>query len=188
MAPSKLFQTASQTAGPYVHIGCLPRAAGLVHGPQELPFDPMQGGEVISIEGRVLDGQGAPALDAVVEIWQADAQGQFDKTGFQGFARSGADAQTGVFRFDTIKPGPVAWHDGRLQAPHLSLWIVARGINQGLHTRLYFADEAARNAKDPLLELVDQARRGSLVAEGERGAYCFDIRLQGPGETVFLDV
>ena len=99
----------------------------------------------------------------------------------------------GEYRFETIKPGRVPFIDGRLMAPHITFWIVARGINIGLHTRMYFSDEAAANAADPVLARLDPARAQTLLAarladEDGRPSFHFDIRLQGDGETVFLDV
>ncbi|MGF1502967.1 MAG: protocatechuate 3,4-dioxygenase subunit alpha [Paracoccaceae bacterium] len=196
-APSRLPETPSQTAGPFVHIGLLPQVAGL-----ETPFSlggevagPAVGGLRIRIEGVVRDGLGAPVRDAVLEAWQADGAGVFAHPadprhasvapGFRGFARAAADPETGAFGFQTIKPGPVG-----AMAPHIALWIVARGINRGLATRLYFADEGERNAACPVLGRIDPPeRRETLLARplGD-GAYRFEIRLQGQGETVFFDV
>ena len=109
---------------------------------------------------------------------------------FAGWGRAAADFDSGRFRFDTIKPGRVPHTDGKLQAPHITLWIVARGINIGLQTRIYFADEAAANADDPVLRLIEPRERvETLLArpQGE-GGYRFDVYLQGPCETVFLDI
>ena len=113
--------------------------------------------------------------------------------GFRGWGRVISDFDTGTFEFDTVKPGPVMGRNGRTMAPHLSLWIVARGINIGLSTRMYFDDEAEANAADPVLNLIENpARRPTLVAarqDRDGGAlYRFDIRLQGDNETVFFDV
>ena len=115
---------------------------------------------------------------------------------FRGWGRSCTDFETGVYTFDTIKPGSVMGRDNRPMAPHINAWIVARGINVGLNTRIYFSDEAEANAKDPVLNVIEwEARRKTLLAErldrkGDGGAvvYRFDIRLQGDGETVFFDV
>jgi protocatechuate 3,4-dioxygenase alpha subunit len=137
-----------------------------------------------------------------VEIWQADADGFHNSPNetrgkadphFSGWGRMPTDDTTGEWRFETVKPGRVPYPDGRLQAPHVSVWIVARGINLGLHTRLYFGDEAEANAEDPLLGRVDgPARRATLVAPRsvDKGlpTYTFDIHLQGDRETVFLDI
>jgi protocatechuate 3,4-dioxygenase alpha subunit len=201
-----LKETASQTAGPYVHIGLAPGAAGFDIYRNELGHDiagPDAAGERIRIEGVVFDGTGAPVKDVLIETWQADANGihahQGDPRssevapGFRGWGRVICDFDTGLWGFDTIKPGSVSGQAGKPMAPHISLWIVARGINIGLSTRLYFSDEAAANASDPVLGLIEQVhRRQTLIASrGERDGkplYRFDIRLQGDGETVFLDI
>lgn len=192
----------SQTAGPYVHIGLLPSVAGIPFEP-ERDWGKMVGpgvrGERIRIEGIVFDGIGAPVKDAVLELWQPDAAGRFPgrdpgaDPAFRGFGRAASDFATGLFVFETIKPGRVPTADGRLQAPHATLLIFARGINIHLHTRIYFADEAAANAEDPVLALIEQpARRETLFARREErdGAvvYRFDVHIQGPNETVFFDV
>lgn len=196
-----LKETPSQTAGPYLHIGLAPAAAGLdifARDPGADIAGPHARGARIRIEGVVLDGAGAPVRDALVELWQANADGHFAhpagggpvEEGFRGWGRAAADFETGQWAFDTVRPGPVPGPDGRLQAPHLCLWIVARGINLGLHTRLYFPEEAAANAADPLLAAIDPpARRKTLIAQpAGAGRYRFEIRLQGPDETVFLDI
>lgn len=186
-----LKETPSQTAGPYLHIGLAPRRAGFdmyESDPGLVIAGPETPGARVRIEGTVWDGLGAPVKDALIEVWQADAEGRHGRRdGFPGWGRVVSDFDTGLFAFDTIKPGRVAMPDGRLQAPHLSLWIVARGINIGLQTRLYFEDED--NEGDPLLSQVPPPRRSTLIAarRGE-GAYRFDIRLQGDDETVFLDL
>lgn len=199
---ARLKESPSQTAGPYVHIGCTPNFAGIsgVY-PEDLGavmVGPGARGERVAVEGRVLDGAGSPVRDAVVEIWQADAAGLFNSPeerrgaadpAFSGWGRQAADQRTGAFRFDTIKPGRVPFPDGRPQAPHLMLWIVARGINLGLHTRMYFDDETAANAEDPVLLRIDPAeRRRTLIAVREGDVHRFDIHLQGPAETVFFDI
>jgi protocatechuate 3,4-dioxygenase, alpha subunit len=202
-----LKETASQTAGPFLHIGMLPSAAGLKVRSQEKPNVMISGttaGERIRIEGRAIDGAGAPLRDAMVEIWQANAHGRYNHpadtqdrpldAGFRGFGRAVSDFESGLFWFETIKPGQVPGRHGHNpMAPHVNLWIVARGINIGLHTRMYFADESAANAEDPVLRLIEPAeRRQTLMAAREqRGGevvYRFDIRLQGDQETVFFDV
>ena len=191
---AQLKETPSQTAGPFVHIGLLPSLAGIgfahEHGP--VLTGPDTAGERIRIEGRVLDGLGAPCRDVVLEIWQANAAGQYDDPAFQGWGRAGTDLATGLYAFETIKPGAVMGRHGQLMAPHVSIWLVARGINVGLQTRMYFGDEAA-NATDPVLNLIEHpARRETLIApRTERDGqvvYEFNIRLQGDNETVFLDV
>lgn len=191
-------ESASQTAGPYVHIGCTPNVAGLTGlyaedlGARMITGDVT--GERITLTGRIFDGDGALLCDALVEAWQADAEGRFAgqssaDPAFTGFGRCACDAETGEFRFETVKPGPVAGPEGTQQAPHVTLWIVARGINLGLHTRLYFADETQANATDPLLSQLPPERAATLLAQPRgAGAYHLDIHLQGPRETVFLAV
>jgi protocatechuate 3,4-dioxygenase alpha subunit len=192
-----LDETPSQTAGPYVHIGCIPTFAG-VEGvyPEDLGLSPIRDGakgEAVTISGSVFDGTGWPLKDIMLESWQADAAGLYPgqdgaDPNVTGFCRFAADGETGVYTLRTVKPGRVGLRDGRVQSPHISLWLVARGINIGLQTRLYFEDED--NAADPLLSRVEQRHRvDTLIAKRTApGEYRFDIRLQGEGETVFLDV
>jgi protocatechuate 3,4-dioxygenase, alpha subunit len=202
----RLKETPSQTAGPYVHIGTNPNwveITGVWEGDLGLVLvSPEAKGERIIVRGRVLDGAGQPLTDALVEIWQADAAGLYrspeERRGeadphFAGWGRQPTDKNTGEFRFETLKPGRVPFPDGRLMAPHITVWIVARGINIGLHTRMYFGDEEAANAQDPvLLRIEHRARVATLVAprteENGLPCYTFDIRLQGPDETVFFDI
>ena len=201
-------ETPSQTAGPYVHIGLIPGQAGF--DIFERPFGnvlagPGTPGERIRIEGRVLAGLGAPCRDVLVEIWQANAAGRYNHPAdrqegkpldpaFRGWGRTGTDFTTGLYSFETVKPGPVEGRRGHgPMAPHVIVWLVARGINIGLSTRLYFEDEAALNEADPVLRLIDPAiRRDTLLARREQrdgmAVYVFDIRLQGERETVFFDV
>jgi protocatechuate 3,4-dioxygenase alpha subunit len=199
-------ETASQTAGPYVHIGLAPGAAGIQIFDTELGADiagPNAAGERIRVEGYVYDGTGAPVKDVLIEVWQANAGGLYPhpadsgaskvEDDFRGWGRVISDFDTGLYSFDTIKPGRVPGRNNRIMAPHLNLWIVARGINIGLNTRMYFGDETKTNADDPVLNLVEHVeRRPTLIAtreERDGGAvYRFDIRLQGPGETVFFDI
>jgi len=201
---SYLRETASQTAGPYVHIGLAPGAAGFDIYKQELGHD-IAGAEAkgarIRVEGLVIDGMGAPIKDVLLEVWQANAAGHYAhpegggpvEDGFRGWGRVISDFATGAWGFDTVKPGPTRGRNVGMQAPHLNLWIVARGINIGLNTRMYFADEAAANAEDPVLNLIEwENRRGTLIAERKDRdgvpVYRFDIRLQGDKETVFFDL
>jgi protocatechuate 3,4-dioxygenase alpha subunit len=204
-------ETASQTGGPYVHIGLAPQQAGFeifenTFG--NVLVSPQTQGERIRIEGRVFDGTGTAVRDVLIEAWQANAAGRYAHPGdlqgskaldphFRGWGRTGADFETGLYHFQTVKPGAVAGRNGSTQAPHVTLWIVARGINIGLHTRLYFSDEAAANARDPVLSGIEwEVRRKTLIAQrSERNGevvYHFDIRLQdtpdGGAETVFFDV
>lgn len=198
----RLKETASQTAGPYVHIGLAPNFIGIASVyPSDLGsvmVNDKTRGERITVTGRVFDGSGAPVKDAVIEIWQADAAGLFNSPTetrgkadpeFAGWGRQPVDIDSGAFAFQTIKPGAVPWPDGRMQAPHISFWIVARGINIGLHTRMYFSDEEEANAHDPLLQRIDSpSRAATLIAARKGDAYAFDIRLQGDAETVFFDI
>lgn len=192
-----LKESPSQTAGPFVHIGLAPGAAGFDLYRQELGHDiigPNAKGDRISVTGRVLDGNGAPVKDVLIEVWQANADGVYPgdgdvEDGFRGWGRVIPDFETGVLSFETVKPGAVLGRDDRMMAPHLNLWLVARGINIGLNTRMYFEDEEAANATDPVLNLIDQEiRRSTLIAQTGGGGYHFDIRLQGEDETVFFDV
>ena len=197
-----LKESPSQTAGPYVHIGLTPNVAG-IGGVYENDLGAMMVsdrtlGRRITITGRVLDGTGTPLKDALLEIWQADANGLYNSPSelrgsadpdFAGWGRSATNGETGEYRFETIKPGRVPFKDGRLMAPHISFWIVARGINLGLNTRLYFADEAAANAEDPVLARIEhRVRVPTLIAAMEGDTYRFDIHLQGEKETVFFDI
>ena len=196
-------ETPSQTAGPYVHIGLAPRAAGLERHPRELGGEVAGAdvrGERIRVEGRVLDGTGAPVGDALIEVWQADADGRradgegggSTGAGFRGWGRVVPDFDTGLWYLDTVKPGSTIGPDGLVRAPHVSLWIVARGVNVGLSTRLYFGDEAEANERDPVLALVEPDRRATLIAapvgDAAVARYRFDVHLQGDRETVFFDV
>ncbi|MCB2136071.1 MAG: protocatechuate 3,4-dioxygenase subunit alpha [Rhodobacteraceae bacterium] len=196
-----LKESPSQTAGPYVHIGLAPGAAGFDIYRQELGWDiagPDAPGERIRVEGIVYDGTGAPVKDVLLEAWQADANGVYAHPedprhadvakGFRGWGRVITNFETGLWSFETVKPGATPGRSGRLMAPHISLWLVARGINIGLNTRMYFEDED--NGVDPVLNLIEQVdRRNTLVARRTApGQYRFDIRLQGDGETVFMDI
>lgn len=197
-----LKETPSQTAGPYVHIGLTPNFCG-IGGVYETDLgarmvNEQTLGERITITGRVIDGAGTPLKDALVEIWQADAAGLYNSPtelrgsadpNFSGWGRCPTAADDGVFTFETVKPGRVPFKDGRPMAPHITFWIVARGINVGLHTRMYFPEEAEANAVDPLLARIEHRHRvATLVATGAAPNYVFDIHLQGEKETVFLDI
>ena len=202
----ELKETPSQTGGPYVHIGLLPQQANIEvfeHNFNNQLVNEQTQGERIRLEGQVFDGLGLPLRDVLLEIWQADANGvypsQADTQGkqadpnFLGWGRAAADFETGVWSFDTIKPGIVPGRKGTQQAPHIALVIFARGINLGLHTRVYFDDEAKANANDPLLNGIEWApRRETLIAKRQERegqvVYRFDIRVQGENETVFLDI
>jgi len=189
-----LKETPSQTAGPFVHIGTMPAVAGLKTkhtGPDSILVRAGALGERIRIEGLIYDGAGALVKDALVEIWQANANGQYGSNDFISFGRAATDFETGLFFFETIKPGTTPYRDGRTQAPHVTLSIFARGINIHLQTRLYFSDETEANAKDPVLQLVGAPDLiATLIAKrhGDRPLYRFDIHLQGDRETVFFDL
>ena len=202
-----LSETPSQTAGPYVHIGLIPSQAGFEIFENNFGGDiagPDVAGQRIVIEGRIFDGAGHVARDVLVEAWQANAAGRYnhpadrqDKPldpGFRGWARTGTDFETGLYTIRTIKPGSVAGRKGRkAMAPHINFWLASRGINIGLATRMYFSDEEAANAEDPVLNIIEQPeRRKTLIAQrSERNGtivYTFDIHLQGDRETVFFDV
>jgi len=197
-----LKETPSQTAGPYVHIGLTPNFCD-IGGVYEDDLGSMMVndktlGERITVTGRVLDGAGALVRDAVIEIWQADSAGLYNSPSemrgtadpnFTGWGRCATRAEDGVFTFDTVKPGRVPFKDGRKMAPHITFWIVARGINIGLHTRMYFPEETEANKADPLLLRIEHRERvDTLIAVREGSTYTFDIRLQGDRETVFLDI
>jgi protocatechuate 3,4-dioxygenase, alpha subunit len=194
-----LEQTPSQTVGPFFAYGLTPEQYGY-------PFrslarsslaDDDTPGERIRIAGRVLDGDGVPVPDALIEIWQADALGRYahpaDRRGsnlrFVGFGRCGTGTDPeNRFIFDTIKPGAIG--DG--QAPHINVVVFMRGLLSHVHTRIYFADEAEANAGDPVLASVEEARRHTLIAARETTpagtVYRLDLHMQGPDETVFFDV
>lgn len=191
-----LKESPSQTAGPYVHIGLTPNAVG-INGiyPSDLGLSPVRSGArgtPVSITGTVRDGAGMVLRDALIESWQADAAGVYPGHGadpaVNGWARLAADFDSGEWRLETIKPGRVSFPDGRLMAPHIALWIVARGINLGLQTRMYFEDED--NSDCPVLARIEHRDRvQTLMAKRTApGAYRFDIVLQGDSETVFFDM
>jgi protocatechuate 3,4-dioxygenase, alpha subunit len=191
-----LIPTPSQTVGPFFHLGCtdahcISRIAG-----------PSAKGEHARLIVRVLDGEGVPVDDAMIEIWQADADGKYnvrdeqaaDDTEFGGFGRMATD-ESGSCVFQTIKPGRVPDDAGRLQAPHLNVAVFARGVMNRLVTRIYFSEDPA-NSECPILALVPEERRGTLMAHrepqssnsGSARDWRFEIHLCGKDETVFFDV
>jgi len=199
--------TPSQTVGPFFAYGLTPDGRckwdpnGHYSWKQTVGDNlvtPDATGTRIRVEGKVTDGDGKPINDAMIEIWQADAQGRYAlrdnralrNTQFTGFGRSATD-KDGVYSFDTIKPGPVSVPNGKPQAPHIVVCIFSRGMLRQVYTRLYFPDEAA-NAGDPVLAAVPVDRRETLIAHKEmRGGqpvYRFDVRVQGDNETVFFDI
>jgi protocatechuate 3,4-dioxygenase, alpha subunit len=187
---SKLGVTPSQTVGPYFAIGLT-----WDDGPEAVP-DGTEGG--LWIRGRVTDGNGEPVPDAVIETWQADADGRFahpddprgavDWGNFRGLGRSGTD-DDGRYAIYTIKPGPVPGPDGSMQAPHIDVTVMARGMLARLVTRIYFPEEEAANAADPVLSsLPATAASETLIATKSDDGYTFDVNLQGENETVFFDI
>ena len=182
--------TPSQTVGPYLHLGLTDaRSISRVAGDGAK-------GEPVWLTFRVLDGEGAPVPDAMIEVWQADSEGNYasydgsvDNAAFRGFGRL-ATAEDGSCTFETIKPGCVPGPGGTIQAPHINVSILGRGILKRLSTRLYFAGEPA-NATDPVLALVPENRRATLLARPDparSGNWILDVHLRGEGETVFFDV
>ena len=184
--------TTSQTVGPFFRIGL-----------QWLYRDNLVrdgvSGERVTVQGRIFDGDGIPVPDALLEFWQANSYGKYDHpedtqdkplvAGFKGFARVPTNGE-GMFRLTTIKPGPVPGPDGKDQAPHLLVSIFMRGVLRRLVTRMYFPDDPG-NAADPILNLVDHARRPTLIAKScadAPGVLEWNIFLQGPDETVFFDL
>ncbi len=206
MPQEYLKESASQTAGPFLHIGMYPSAAGLPIRTQEKPnvvASPSIEGERIRIEGYIYDGGGNLVTDAQIELWQANSHGKYNhpednqdkplNPDFKGWGRAVTDFETGLYWFETIKPGSVPGPGAQPMAPHVSLWICARGINIGLHTRMYFSDEEQANAGDPILNAVEKGpRQQALVGQRSSGdglvTYRFNIYLQGENETPFFDI
>ena len=185
--------TPSQTVGPYLHIGLTDtRSVG------QIAADGAPG-ERVALTCCVFDGDGAPLLDAMIELWQADADGRYHHPDdaperiqdplFRGFGRLATDAE-GACSFQTIKPGAVPGTNGAMQAPHINVSVLGRGLLKRLATRIYFAEEPA-NAADPILALVPEDRRATLMAQPDakrESGWKFEIHLCGPYETVFFDV
>lgn len=192
---ARLGETPSQTVGPFFSIGLSGEGENVL-------VSEGVAGDRIRLVGKVLDGDGRPVGDALIELWQANSLGRYrhpDDTrdelvldqGFTGFGRAATEFETGEYWFETVKPGPVPDPEGELQAPHLNLIVQARGMLNPLFTRVYFPDEEEANSSDLVLRMVPKDRRDTLVAAGEGGepaVYRFDIRLQGEDETVFLDI
>jgi protocatechuate 3,4-dioxygenase alpha subunit len=183
--------TVSQTAGPYFHIGLRRLFVDSL-------ADPSASGRHITLEGRVLDGDGAPVTDSLVEVWQADPSGRYahpedpsgqaTPSGFRGFGRVPTDHE-GKFHFSTVKPGRVPAPDGGLQAPHILVSLFMRGLLRQAVTRIYFSDEPS-NEEDPVLQRVPAPRRTTLVARpkpGQPDVFEWNVALQGQHETVFFD-
>ncbi len=185
-----LLSTPAQTVGPYLSIGMT-----WEHGEYVVP-DRSAGS--FWIRGRLLDGAEESVPDGLVETWQADQDGEFGHAapnvpaagdGFRGFGRS-LTGPDGAYAIHTVKPGRVGDNEGRMQAPHLDVSVFARGLLHRVVMRLYFGDETAANAQDPVLaSLPDEAARSTLIARPHvAGGYILDIRLQGVHETVFFAV
>ncbi len=180
--------TPSQTIGPFFH-----HALPWPDGPYVVPESATGR---LRIEGRILDAEGSPVPDALVETWQADPGGRFaspddplgpSPSGFRGFGRCPTDAD-GRFFLVTVRPGPVPAPDGRAQAPHLGVGIFARGLGQRVVTRLYFSDEIEANAADPVLGGVGDDLGATLVGRVEGDVVRHEIHLGGPRETVFFEI
>jgi protocatechuate 3,4-dioxygenase, alpha subunit len=180
-----LTPTPSQTAGPYLHLGLTD-----THSISCLAGEGAKG-ERVRLTLIVLDGDGSPVPDAMIELWQADAEGAYASgdPSFSGFGRL-ATEEDGSCTFETIRPGRVLVPGGTFQAPHISVSVFARGLLKRLSTRVYFAGESA-NTQDPVLASVPEPRRPTLFAQADpdhAGRWKFIIRLRGKGETVFFDV
>jgi protocatechuate 3,4-dioxygenase, alpha subunit len=196
---ASLKQTPSQTVGPFFAFGLAAAQYGYPHNSiaSGQVADPQVPGEHIEIVGRIIDGAGEAIPDAMIEIWQADAEGRYAHPGdprgsnqlFRGFGRCGTGTMPeSRYAFRTVKPGSV---DAK-QAPHIDVIIFMRGLLTHAYTRLYFSDEAEANARDPVLSSVPAERRDTLIAKREEtpgaAVYRFDIRMQGDAETVFFDL
>ncbi len=213
-------QTPWQTTGPFFHFGlpwsgCADLTGDTTLGARPDLVQPGHGygvtenptgrnavsGTRIEIAGHVWDNKGAPIIDGLIEIWQANAAGRYAHPEdarkdialdphFIGFGRCALD-QTGGFHFRTIKPGPVPGPGNTLQAPHIAFGLVGPGFLKRLVTRIYFPEARAENAEDPILGIVPDNRRSTLVAvkdPAQSNLYRFDIRLGGDAETVFFDI
>jgi protocatechuate 3,4-dioxygenase alpha subunit len=193
-------QTPSQTVGPFFAYALTPELYGRPGIAGNVLAADDTAGEHIRLEGQVFDGEGAPIRDAVIEIWQADADGVYghpedvrSRSGagdFTGFGRAGTDEQ-GRFFFRTVKPGAVPGPGNTLQAPHLNVIVLMRGLLSHVFTRIYFSDETGANEADPVLGAVDPQRRPTLIAgRGDRHGmpvYRWEMHMQGDKETVFFD-
>lgn len=212
--PALFGQTPSQTVGPFFHYGLPWKGGADLVGKSDMGARPdlfpeehyvlnlsspsgIPAGEAIVVAGRVIDGNGDPVPDAMIEIWQANAAGRYRSVNddrdevsadphFVGFGRS-STGDDGVYRFRTVRPGRVPGPGDSLQAPHLAVSVFGRGLIKRLATRIYFADGEG-NSTDPILALVPVARRATLIAQPADGGWWLDIVLQGPRETVFFDL
>jgi len=187
-------QTPSQTVGPFFHYALTDK------GGENILVNDDTKGQRILLKGQVTDGNGDPITDAMLEIWQADNAGIYNHPedpnqaqadpNFAGFGRVATD-ENGIFTFKTVKPGTVAYDDDTPQAPHVNVRVFARGMLIHAYTRLYFGDEEEANANDPVLSHVPDARQHTLIAlpenTGDLTTYCFNVSMQGDGETVFFE-
>lgn len=197
--------TPSQTVGPFYAYGLTPKGRAKWDPNGHYAWKETIGdnlvtpdvvGDRIRITGGIYDGDGKPIPDAMLEIWQADGRGRYandpgsrerSNAAFKGHGRSACD-KDGVFLFDTVKPGAVPGPQGEMQAPHIVVCIFGRGMLRQVYTRMYFPDEAAANAADPILALVPADRRETLIAKKDGEGYRFDVRMQGGDETVFFEI
>jgi protocatechuate 3,4-dioxygenase alpha subunit len=177
-----LRETALQTAGPYVHIGCLPNMAGVkgVFDRDLTSYGSAKVGETIKIRGHVIDGDGQICRDMMLEFWQGQSGGK----GL--WQRCATDLETGLYEVETECPDNMRDVEGNEISPFIAVWIVARGINIGLSTRIYLSEPD----NDKQFSLIDEKRRHTLIAKPleQAGEYQFDIHLQGEQETVFFDI
>ena len=177
--------TPSQTVGPYFGVSMTPEELTRLV-PEGTP-------DAVVLTGVVTDGEGKPVPEGMIEIWQADREGSYDRAplgegeAFTGFGRCHTD-DDGLYRFLIVKPGPVPASKGGMQAPHVSMAIFGAGLVKPLRTRVYFSDETEANRTDPVLTLVDESRRHLLVAKVDGSVASLDIRLQGDGETPFFEL
>ena len=196
--------TPSQTVGPFYAYGLTPKGRAQWDPNGHYSWKETIGdnlitpdviGDRIRIMGGIYDGDGLPIPDAMLEIWQADGRGRYandpgsrarPNAAFKGHGRSACD-KDGVFLFDTVKPGQVAGPNGTMQAPHILVSIFGRGMLRQVHTRIYFEGEPA-NATDPILALVPEDRRHTLMAKKDGDVWRWNVHMQGDNETVFFDV
>ena len=198
-----LKQTPSQTAGPYLHIGCIPHQIGINSSFSKdlnnLVLSNETKGARIEIFGKIYDGNHDVIKDALVEIWQVDSNGYYKSRvnnnsksdpNFNNWGRTSCDLETGLWHFHTIKPGMIKLANRKILAPHIWLWVAARGINIGLFTCMYFCDEKNNNILDCNLKKINNSTNiKSLIADKvEDDKYEFNIYLQGDKETLFFDI
>ena len=186
---NNLDETPFQTAGPFLHIGCMPNAIKIEKLYQndlgEIPFKNKNESELITIEGSVFDGNGIALDDVMLETWQCDEKGEFKED--RGFARFIPNNLTKKFILKTVKPGQYKGFDGKIHSPHISLSISSRGLNMTLNTRIYFEGDELKN--DPLLSIINNHNVNSLISKQiKKNSYLFNIFLQGEEETIFLDI